>query len=157
MPTDCDRRYLRSTRRYPHDYAEARARAGLALQSHAEDRRYAHAISLAKSFAIRRRAAEDLLAKSFRAHVERWKAETGHLSSLRKAVAHPSYRSIIDLARWSSKRDITRLLLNELEAEPDHWFPALAEITGEDPTKPGDDFDDAVAAWLLWGKGKGII
>ena len=46
---------------------------------------------------------------------------------------------------------------NELAIEPDHWFLALGEITGEDPVKPTHDFDSAVNAWLEWGKTKGII
>jgi hypothetical protein len=74
-----------------------------------------------------------------------------------KAIAHPSYLRIIGLARDSTGREIERLLLRELEAEPDHWFAALTAITGEDPVRPQDDFDETVEAWLKWGHNEGII
>jgi len=47
--------------------------------------------------------------------------------------------------------------LEELQKEPDHWFEALSAITGEDPVKPEDDFDQAVDAWLEWGRQRRII
>jgi hypothetical protein len=49
------------------------------------------------------------------------------------------------------------LLLKELETDPDFWFDALAAITGEDPVSPEHDFDEALEAWISWGKIKGII
>jgi len=93
----------------------------------------------------------------FRTHADRWKMETQHSSSVTKMLAHPSYLRIIGLSRYSTGTEIERLLLEELEREPDHWFPALAAVTGEDPVQPGDDFDQAVHAWLEWGRRKGVI
>jgi len=93
----------------------------------------------------------------FREQVDIWKDQTSHLSSITKAVAHPSYLRIIGLAKESTGHEIERLLLHELESEPDHWFAALSAVTGEDPVKTEDDFDEAVAAWLTWGRKKGII
>jgi hypothetical protein len=98
-----------------------------------------------------------VLEQSFREQVERWKNETGHLSSVLKAIVHPSYLRIIGLARNSSGHEIERLLLRELETEPDHWFAALTAITGEDPVRPEHDFDDAVGAWLSRGRERGIL
>lgn len=72
-------------------------------------------------------------------------------------LAHPSYLRIIGLARLSSGNEIERLLLEELESEPDHWFQALTAITGEDPVPPNYDFDASVNAWLEWGRTKGIL
>jgi hypothetical protein len=97
------------------------------------------------------------LAKSFQEQVKRWKDETGHLSSITRALAHPSYLRIIGLSRHSVDCEIERLLLRELESEPDHWFAALSAITGENPVKPEYDFDEAVNAWLDWGRARGII
>ena len=93
----------------------------------------------------------------FREQVKNWKRETGHLSSITKAISHPSYLRIIGLARSSSGHEIERLLLKELDSEPNHWFDALTAITGEDPVKPEHDFDEAVMAWLSWGRERSII
>jgi hypothetical protein len=93
----------------------------------------------------------------FREQVEIWKDQTSHLSSITKAIAHPSYLRIIGLAKESTDHEIERLLLHELESEPDHWFAALAAVTGEDPVKPEHNFDESVGAWLAWGRERGII
>ena len=97
------------------------------------------------------------LARLFREQVNLWKDQTGHLSSVTRAIAHPTYLRIIGLAKYSSGHEIERLLLQELESEPDHWFAALNAVTGEDPVKPEQDFDEAVSAWLAWGRRKRII
>ena len=139
-------------------YACARDRA--AKQTHHPARRtYDDASDLAKLFPARRRRKEESekLAESFREHVERWKNETGHLSSITKAIAHPSYLRIIGLAKESKNYEIERLLLRELESDPDQWFAALSAVTGEDPVKPDHDYDEAVTAWLDWGRKEGII
>jgi len=104
---------------------------------------------------------EPALAQAFHEQVECWKHDTGHFSSLTRRIAHPSYLRIIGMAGGregrSADRTIERLLLLELQSEPDHWFSALTAITGEDPVRPEDDFDEAVNAWLEWGRKKGII
>ena len=97
------------------------------------------------------------LTNAFRENALRWQNETGHLSSIARRIAHPSYLRIIGLARLSTDYALERLLLRELEQEPDEWFPALAAITGEDPVQESHDFDEAVNAWLEWGRAKGII
>jgi len=93
----------------------------------------------------------------FREQAQRWKEDTQHWSSLLKMIAHPSYLRIIGLAGNSTNREIERLLLRELEAEPDYWFSALTAITGEDPVQSEHDFDEAVNAWLEWGRRRGLI
>jgi hypothetical protein len=107
--------------------------------------------------AARRRNEEPSLERLFHECVKRWKDETGNLSSITKALAHPSYLRIIGLARDSAGREIERLLLRELESDPDHWFAALSAVTGKDPVKPEHDFEEAVNAWLDWGREEGII
>lgn len=102
-------------------------------------------------------AQSESLRTLFRTHADRWKMETQHSSSVTKMLAHPSYLRIIGLSRYSTGNEIERLLLEELEREPDHWFAALAAVTGEDPVQPKGDFDQAVSAWLEWGRQRGVI
>jgi hypothetical protein len=97
------------------------------------------------------------LERTFREHVERWKSDTQHLSSVTKMLAHPSYLRVIGLAGESADHEIERLLLAELREEPDYWFDAMTAITGENPVGPDDDFDAAVNAWLEWGRGRGFL
>jgi hypothetical protein len=97
------------------------------------------------------------LAPLFRTQVERWKEDTQLWSSVTKMLAHPSYLRIVGLARESNGTEIERLLLEELELEPDYWFDALSAITGENPVLPEHNFDQSVEAWLRWGRDRGII
>jgi hypothetical protein len=76
-----------------------------------------------------------------------WIEETGHLSSITKAMMHPSYLRIIGMGR-----DVLPLLLSELKSSPEHWFVALNAITGEDPVPDGASFGEAVSAWINWGE-----
>ena len=100
---------------------------------------------------------EEIALRLFRREAEKWKDDTMHSSSVTKMISHPSYLRIIGLARDFRKGDIERLLLQELESEPDHWFDALEAITGQNPVRPEDDFDASVDAWLDWGRREGII
>lgn len=80
-----------------------------------------------------------------------------HWSSVTRMIAHHSYLRIIGLGREFKQGEIEELLLKELEAEPDYWFDALTAITGDNPVRPEDDFDESVNAWLEWGRSKGIL
>ena len=82
---------------------------------------------------------------TFRRLVERWRKETAHLSTTFRKIRHPAYRAIIDM-----KYAALPLILKEMQREDDYWFPALTEITHEDPTKPEQSFRDGVQAWLKW-------
>ncbi len=149
-----DRNPQRTFREGDYEFARTRFRR---KDGHRLERGYDVASHFAEVIAARRRKEENDLERSFRACVERWKDETGHLSSVTKAISHPSYLRIIGLARGSTGHQIERLLLRELESDSDLWFAALSAITGEDPVGPEDDFDEAVNAWLEWGRKKGII
>jgi hypothetical protein len=105
----------------------------------------------------RSRSETDTVARLFYQHAERWKRETTHWSSVTKMIAHPSYLRIIGLANRSERRKLVRLLLRELENEPDYWFDALVAITGRNPVQPEQDFDEAVNSWLEWGRQEGIL
>lgn len=88
----------------------------------------------------------------FRTCVEEWSAATQFTSSVTQMILHPAYQRIVGLGRQAIP-----LLLAELEVRPDHWFPALRSITGEGPADPDDDFDQAVQAWLRWGRERDYI
>jgi len=136
------------------DYRYARVR----ISKHGRlERGYEVATHFAKNIEARRRNETQTLEKLFRERCERWKEDTRHLSSITKMISHPSYLRIIGLAGESYGHELERLLLQELQSEPDHWFAALAAISGEDPVQPEHDFDEAVSAWLEWGRQKEII
>ena len=61
-----------------------------------------------------------------------WKTETGHLSNLTERCDHAAYRSIVEMGP-----EVIPLILAELENEPDYWFAALCELTGENPVPRG--------------------
>jgi hypothetical protein len=88
----------------------------------------------------------------FQALVADWKAARGHSSSINAWAKLPAYRAIIDLGPA-----VIPLLLEELEKEPDHWFWALKELTGENPVTPASRGNVRAMAncWLQWGKEKG--
>ena len=90
-------------------------------------------------------------------HIQRWRSETMHWSSMTRRIAHPSYLRIIGLANKIADYEVERTLLHEFQIDPDHWFAALSAITGENPVRPEHNFDEAIAAWLTWGREKGIV
>jgi hypothetical protein len=103
------------------------------------------------SISTRESAAVD---QQFQALATQWKTETALLSSTTSMVAHPAYRAIIGLGER-----VVPLLLRELQREPAHWFEALKAITGEDPV-PREQWGNVpamAAAWLSWGRSRGLI
>jgi len=92
---------------------------------------------------------EDSLENVFHENVDRWKVETVHWSSITRMIAHPSYLRIIGLASCG-RNAVLRLLINELQNNPDHWFAALEAITGENPVPPNVSFGEAVSSWIEW-------
>jgi hypothetical protein len=92
------------------------------------------------------------LASQFKALSDQWRRETLHTSSLTKMITHPSYLRIIGMGQ-----SFLPLLLRELDVRPDHWLVALNAITGVDPAPVGSNFDEAVNAWLDWGRRQGYL
>lgn len=92
------------------------------------------------------------LEETFRDLVQQWHRATDHLSFLEPVLTHPAYLRIIGLGAT-----VAPLLLRELKARPDYWFPALAAVTGEDPVRLGATFDEAVEDWLAWGRARGLV
>jgi type I restriction enzyme M protein len=89
---------------------------------------------------------------AFQALAERWRRETGMVSSITKKINHPAYKKIIDLGEVA-----VPLILNELRVRPAYWFSALESILKASPIPKGQKvtFAEAVAAWLNWGKENG--
>jgi len=116
------------------DYAFAKTRAKpFASRKHHLERGYAVASRFAKSISAKKREKErSNLFRSFREHVTVWNDETGHLSSVTKAITYPSYQRIIGMGR-----DVLPQLLAELKATPDHWLVALHAITGKTLCRTG--------------------
>jgi hypothetical protein len=92
---------------------------------------------------------------TFRALAELWRKETLNSSDIRDIVEHDAYRRIISLG-WP----VVGLILSDLREEPDFWFEALAQITGEDPLihRPEilGDVQAMADCWLEWGENNGF-
>ena len=93
-------------------------------------------------------------AQLFAMLVATWKADTIFTSSTTAMSNHPAYRQIIDLGAPA-----VPLLLALLPDTPDHWFVALAEITGADPVPEHErgDVKKMAASWLSWGRAHILI
>lgn len=144
------REYQHSPKVDKKGYVYAQVRANLSGRARHFERGYIIARHLAEVIAGRRRDDDSVPEQLFREQVERWKNETGHLSSITKMTSHPSYLRIIGFGREGLP-----LILQELRERPDHWLVALNAITGEDPAPDGASFREAVAAWIKWGESKG--
>jgi hypothetical protein len=67
---------------------------------------------------------------------------------------HPAYRQIVSMGQPA-----VRLLLEELQREPNFWFTALRELTGENPVpaESAGKIKEMAGAWIDWGKAKGYL
>lgn len=96
------------------------------------------------------------LEAAFRSLAEQWEDETEHISNLKKAIAHPAYQQIIGMGKVAPDQ-VVSLLLRRLEETHNHWLVALHEITKQDPAPDGANFEEAVQAWLNWGRSRGRL
>jgi hypothetical protein len=87
-----------------------------------------------------------------RSLVEMWRAETGASSLVQQQIQHPAYQRISGMGERALP-----LILQELQQRPDHWFWALHVISGEQPPPRGATFAEATAAWLAWGRSRGLV
>jgi hypothetical protein len=92
--------------------------------------------------------------KRFRELVKRWKKGVGHLSSAARMAKHPAYQEIIQMGVT-----VVPLLLTELKRDPDFWFAALREITGENPVpeESAGKVKEMTRVWIEWGRQRGYI
>jgi len=89
----------------------------------------------------------------FRELATRWKKRAPFLS-IRDSCTLPEYEGIKKLGIAAVK-----LILQELQNEPDEWFPALEFLTGANPVADKDrgHFQAVTDAWLSWGRQRGLI
>jgi hypothetical protein len=92
------------------------------------------------------------LANEFRECAQKWRAETGHLSSIERKVLHTSYQRIIAMGRPALP-----LVLRELQQHGGDWFWALHFMAGESPVPEMASVEEAREAWLSWGREKGYL
>ena len=97
---------------------------------------------------------EDRAAARFAELMREWKAEKQFMSSVSQMAMLPSYQRIIGMGSA-----VLPLIFKELDRQPDHWFWALASITGEDPVPPAHRGKIGMMrqAWLDWGKANGYL
>ena len=82
-----------------------------------------------------------------------WILGTEKLSILSQIVLHPAYQQIIAMGP-----EAIPLILQSLEAKPDHWFWALKMLNdGVDVAEGQDTLSGAAVAWLKWGREKGYL
>lgn len=108
-------------------------------------------ININKVFSVHKSSKSAILRK-FEQLTSKWKEETAIFSSIKKKINHPAYQEIIAMGE-----EVIPLILEELKREPSHWFYALSVITKADPVSSEDSFEQAVEAWLNWGKNQGYI
>jgi hypothetical protein len=77
-----------------------------------------------------------------------WKLETSIQSFMPQKALHWAYQRIIGLGPMALPLILERLR----DQGPDHWFWALAMITGEDPAADTTTLQEATEAWLSWGR-----
>lgn len=83
-----------------------------------------------------------------------WRKNRGPTSSISQMAMRPEYQAIIGMGH-----DAVPFLLDELRREPDHWFWALASITGDDPVAQEDKgkLPEMAKAWIDWGRDHGYL
>ncbi len=95
------------------------------------------------------------LERHFHSLASDWKANRPPTSSAVKLASHPAYRGLIELGR-KHPTTVTRLIIEELERAPDHWFIALQAITGIDPVPPAirGRVGAMAEAWVQWWRNR---
>jgi hypothetical protein len=103
----------------------------------------------AKHFARPAEAIHESVDEELERLATEWRNDTAHLSSLSEMVAHHAYQRII-----GKGRNAIPFLLRALQREPEHWFSALAAITGVNPVARDDEgrIRRMAQAWVTWGK-----
>ena len=106
---------------------------------------------VAKAFTA---ASSVALQQRFDEQAERWKRETRHLSSPTQKMMHPSYQAVLGMGK-----EVVPLLLRDLAQNRTEWFWALSYLTQENPIRREDagKMDTMIAAWVGWGKERGLL
>lgn len=90
--------------------------------------------------------------KKFNQLKANWRETRDEVGSILEICTTPAYQQIIGMGQ-----DAVPLILRELERELDHWFWALAAITGENPVQEKHRGQIKLMAqdWLTWAKKQG--
>jgi hypothetical protein len=83
---------------------------------------------------------------------DQWETETALESIVARKAMHPAYQRIIGMGS-----SVVPLILRRLQREPRQWFWALTAITGDDPAAGHTTVEGASAAWLQWGRERGLV
>lgn len=100
----------------------------------------------------------DSLEVRFRKQADKWRNETGHLSSPSQMIMHPSYQAILGMA-LDNKQEIVRLMLHDLQENRTPWFWALSYLTQDNPIQRSEvgKLDKMIKAWVDWGKARDMF
>ena len=85
---------------------------------------------------------------------QKWQTETALLSSGTTIVSHAAYKQIIEMGEV-----VIPFILMQLQKNPQHFFFALYQITGENPVplSHAGNLEKMTADWLDWGYKKGYF
>ena len=100
----------------------------------------------------RLREGRETAAEKFERLVAEWRKKTAHHSMLWKKTGDPNYHRIMGMGERALP-----FIMAELRRDGAYWFPALEAITEDDPTIPVRTEQEAIDAWLDWGRSRGII
>jgi hypothetical protein len=92
------------------------------------------------------------LEQKFKRLAKEWRKETRHVSSVREMSMNWSYQKIIAMGKPAIP-----FILRDLQRTRDHWLWALNMIIDENPIPQTEIFDEAVDAWLDWGRKRGYL
>ena len=83
-----------------------------------------------------------------------WRTGRPRGADVAQMIKHPAYERIIEMGPTAIP-----LILEELDREADHWFPALHALTGADPVPVSGmgNLSAMAEAWLAWGRGAGYL
>lgn len=86
--------------------------------------------------------------------VDSWKMGHHRGFDVAEMVEHPAYQRIIEMGQGA-----VPLILEELEREVDHWFPALRQLTGASPVpeESKGNLAEMRDAWLGWGRDEDYV
>jgi hypothetical protein len=92
--------------------------------------------------------------EQFAALANRWHDETDFLSSPSRIASNDSYLQIISIGKR-----VIPMILEDLKERGGHWYPALRNISGEDPVpiEARGDVEQMKKSWLQWGRERGYI
>ena len=87
----------------------------------------------------------------FETLADEWAQATRFQSSSIEIAMHPAYQQIIGMGPTALP-----LILDRLSRRTEHWFWALAAISGEDPVDPADagKVEAMAESWLRWGRAR---